>query len=52
VAPKNRALRERLNQGVAWLKSSGALRGISEAWFGYDVSQKRAGAWVGSPDKP
>lgn len=52
VAPKNRALRERLNQGVAWLKSSGALRGISEAWFGYDVSQKRAGAWVGSPNKP
>lgn len=52
VTPKNRALREHLNQGVAWLKSSGALRGISEAWFGYDVSQKRAGAWVSRPTQP
>lgn len=46
VGKSNLSLRQQLNQGVAWLKSSGQIKRISEPLFGYDVSQKRAGAMI------
>ncbi len=49
LRPAQRALRERMNQSVAWLKTQGPIGRISRAWFGYDVSQERAGAVVITP---
>lgn len=49
VARQHRDLRERLSKGVALLKTQDHIKRISERWFGYDVSQKRAGAMIVDP---